>query len=36
MPTDQAIYLGGIIILFIILAGTLFYAERQTHNLPKR
>ena len=36
MPTDQAIYLAGIIILFIILAGTLFYAERRTHNLPKR
>jgi len=36
MPTDQASYLAGIIILFVILAGTLFYAERQTHGLPKR
>jgi hypothetical protein len=36
MPTDQAIYLAGIIILFIILAGALFYTERQTRSLPRR
>jgi hypothetical protein len=35
MPRDQAIVLAGIVILFIILAGTLFYAERQTHSLQK-
>ena len=36
MPRDQLIFLAGIIILFLILAGTLFYAERQTHSLPKQ
>jgi hypothetical protein len=36
MPRDQLIFLAGTIILFVVLAGTLFYAERQTHSLPKR
>jgi hypothetical protein len=36
MPRGQLIVLAAIIVLFIILAGTLFYAERQTHSLPKR
>ncbi len=36
MPRGQMIYLAAIIILFIVFAGTIFYAERRTHSLMKR
>jgi hypothetical protein len=34
MPQGEIIYLSGVVIAFVVLAFTLFWAERQTRDLP--
>jgi len=35
MPQGEIIYLSGVVIAFVVLAATIFWAERQTHNLQR-
>ena len=35
MPQAEIIYLAGAVIAFVVFAIVVFWAERQTHNLPR-
>lgn len=35
MPQGEIIYLAGVVIAFVVFAITVFWADRQTHNLSR-
>jgi hypothetical protein len=35
MSQGEIVYLAGVVIAFVVFAVTIFWVDRQTHNLPR-